>query len=114
MEQTFSDEQEDVRTRRSRAETLGFWLRTLRDFARTAPREQWDVLRQDVRAGARLLTRNPGFSATAILTLARHRNAIGRKAVPATVPRIAFVVRMYANSYARSAARASRLLNSSV
>jgi putative ABC transport system permease protein len=70
MEQAFSEEQEDVRARRSRAETLGFWLRTLRDFARTAPREQWDVLRQDVRVGARLLTRNPGFSATAILTLA--------------------------------------------
>lgn len=70
MEQAFSDEQEDVRARRSRAETLGFWLRTVTDFARTAPREQWDVLRQDVRVGVRLLIRNRGFAATAILTLA--------------------------------------------
>ena len=70
MEQAFSEEQDDVRARRDRVETLGFWLRTVQDFARTAPREQWDVLRQDVRVGARLLTRNPGFAATAILTLA--------------------------------------------
>jgi predicted permease len=33
-------------------------------------RDHWDVLRQDVRGAVRLLTRNPGFSATAILTLA--------------------------------------------
>ena len=70
MEQAFSDEREDVRARRSRAGTLGFWLRTVTDFARTAPRQQWDVLRQDVRAGVRLLSRNRGFAATAILTLA--------------------------------------------
>lgn len=40
------------------------------------------------------------------------RMATGRSAVPATVPRIALVVRKYANSYTRSAARPSRLLNS--
>ena len=70
MEQAFSEEHEDVRARRNRVETLGFWLRTVKDFARTAPRQQWDILRQDLRVGARLLTRNAGFSATAILTLA--------------------------------------------
>ena len=70
MAQAFTDEQEDVRARRNRAETLGFYIRTVKDFARTAPRQQWDVLRQDVRVGARLLARNPGFAATVILTLA--------------------------------------------
>jgi putative ABC transport system permease protein len=70
MEQAFSEENDDVRARRSVKETLGFWLRTLHDFVRTAPRQHWDVLRQDVRVGTRLLRRNPGFSATAILTLA--------------------------------------------
>jgi putative ABC transport system permease protein len=70
MEQAFSDELEDVRAHRSPVETLRFWLRTLKDFARTVPREQWDVLRQDVRVGVRLLKRNPGLTATAVLTLA--------------------------------------------
>lgn len=70
MEAAFSEESADVRGRRSRVETLRFWLRTAKDFARTAPRQHWDVLRQDLRVGGRLLARNPGFAATAILTLA--------------------------------------------
>ena len=70
MEQAFVEEDEDVRARRSARETLGFWLRTVKDLARTAPRQHWDVLRQDVRVGIRLLTRAPGFSVAAILTLA--------------------------------------------
>lgn len=37
---------------------------------KSGPREQWDVLRQDLRVGARLLARNRGFAAAAILTLA--------------------------------------------
>ena len=70
IEQAFSDEHEHVRARRSAVATLRFWLRTARDLGRTAPREHWDVLRQDVRVGARLLTRRPGFAAAAMLTLA--------------------------------------------
>src|SRR5688500_14385682 len=49
MEEAFAEEREDVRARHSRAETLGFWFRTAGDFARTAPRQHWDVLKQDVR-----------------------------------------------------------------
>ena len=45
-------------------------MRSIADRLRIAPRRQWDIVRQDVRVGARLLTRNPGFSITAILTLA--------------------------------------------
>jgi predicted permease len=70
MEEAFSDEQDDLVTRRNRTQVFRFWGRTVVDFARTAPREQWDILRQDVRAGARSFARSPGFAITAILTLA--------------------------------------------
>jgi putative ABC transport system permease protein len=70
MEQAFCDEREDVRERGRVRETLAFWFRVARDFARTAPQQHWDVLRQDGRVGLRLLIRNRGFAAAAILTLA--------------------------------------------
>ncbi len=70
IEQAIADEHDDVRARRSIGETLRFCVRTMRDLARTAPRQHWDILRQDLRVGLRLLARNPGFAATAILTLA--------------------------------------------
>lgn len=70
MAEAFADEREDLLASRSRTQVFRFWLRTLVDFARTAPREQWDILRQDVRSGARGLARSPGFAITAILTLA--------------------------------------------
>lgn len=70
MEEAFADEREDLLASRNRAQVFRFWLRTLMDVVRTAPREHWDILRQDVRAGARLMARNPGFAATAVLTLA--------------------------------------------
>lgn len=70
MEQTFADEHEDVMAQRSTAGTVAFWLRTMRDFIRTAPRQHLDILRQDVRVGVRHFSRNPGFAVTAILTLA--------------------------------------------
>jgi predicted permease len=70
IEQAIADEHDDVRARRSVGETVGFCLRTFGDLARTGPRQHWDILRQDLRVGVRLLGRNPGFAATAILTLA--------------------------------------------
>jgi putative ABC transport system permease protein len=70
MEQAFCDEHQDVHARRNWRQHLAFWLRTFRDFARTAPQEHWDLLRQDLRVGVRLLVRNRGFSIAAILTLA--------------------------------------------
>ncbi len=49
---------------------VGFWIHTVADWVRTAPHEHFDVLRGDVRYGARLLLKNPGFTAVAVLSLA--------------------------------------------
>ena len=70
IEQAIVDEHEDVRARRRVGETLRFCVRTMRDLAGTAPRQHWDILRQDLRVGLRLLGRNTGFAASAVLTLA--------------------------------------------
>jgi len=70
MEQAFCDEHDDLSVRRTWSEAVGFWMRTMKDFARTAPREHRDLLRQDVRIGVRLLARDRAFATAAIFTLA--------------------------------------------
>lgn len=49
---------------------VGLWLALLGDVVRTAPREHWSVLRQDVRYALRLFWRTPIVTATALLTIA--------------------------------------------
>ena len=70
MEQAFCDEHDEMSVRRKWLDAVGLWLRTVKDLARTAPREHWDLLRQDLRIGLRLLVRDRGFAIAAILTLA--------------------------------------------
>ena len=70
MQQIFQDERRELPADSDVLSRLRFWVRTLWDFARTAPREQWDILRQDLRVGCRMLARSRTFAGTAILTLA--------------------------------------------
>jgi len=46
------------------------WLDTLTDVAFSAPKEHWEILRSDVRYGARVLAAMPGFSAIVLLVIA--------------------------------------------
>ncbi len=58
------------REQQSLGALVGFWIHTLADWARSAPYEILDVLGGDLRYGARLLLKNPGFTAVAAVSLA--------------------------------------------
>lgn len=49
---------------------LRLWLRAVGDLARSAPREHWDALVQDVRFAVRGVRRGPGFTAVVVGTFA--------------------------------------------
>ena len=49
---------------------LGLWLALLADVVRTAPKEQLNVLMQDIRHAFRVFVRTPIVTATALLTIA--------------------------------------------
>jgi hypothetical protein len=62
MARTFQEQREDVARRGGAAAKLRLWNDTVIGILSTAPREHWDLLRQDVRYGLRTLRRNPAFA----------------------------------------------------
>src|SRR5919201_710051 len=70
MAQTFHDHHDDALSGGGTGALLRLWWETIRGILTTAPREHFDLLRQDVAYGVRNLRRNPGFTPAAVAALA--------------------------------------------
>src|ERR1700719_37225 len=70
MEHTFEDQSRDARERGGIAEIIKLWWETIQGIFQTAPREHWEILKQDLTYAVRMMRKNPGFTVMATIILA--------------------------------------------
>ncbi len=70
MEGVFREQHREAEERGGFLEALKLWKETIVGIFSTAPREHWQILTSDCGYAFRMMLKNPGFTAVAILTLA--------------------------------------------
>ncbi len=70
MEHTFEDQSRDARERGGLAGIVKLWWETIQGIFQTAPREHWEILKQDMSYAGRMMRKNPGFTLMATVILA--------------------------------------------
>ena len=70
MAGVFAEQHREVKEQGGHIGMFKLWMETLAGLFRMAPREHWDILRQDCAYAFRAMGANRGFTAIAVLTLA--------------------------------------------
>jgi putative ABC transport system permease protein len=70
MEDVFAEQRRDIEERGRALDFLRLWAETLAGIFQTAPREHWEVLKQDLSYAGRMMRKNPGFTLMATVILA--------------------------------------------